>query len=300
MFIVLGATGHVGSATAEALLAAGEAVTVVTRDAQRGEPWRARGADVAVADLHDVDRMRSVLRRGRRAFLVNPPADPGGDTDAVERATVRCLLAALDGAGLEKAVAQSTYGAQPGEALGDLSVLHELEQGLRVQPTPATILRAAFHMSNWDACLEPVRRDGVLATFYPADLELPMVAPVDLGRAAARLLLEPVGREGVHHVEGPARCSSADVAAAFATALGRTVELATTPRGQWEATFRELGFAAAAARAYARMTAVVVDAAYELPGAPERGTVSLAAYVEALARGAHRPNEPPPDGRRCS
>ncbi len=145
MFVVLGGMGRVGSAAADALLAAGRPVTVVTRDAGRGEPWRARGAGVAVADLHEVGAMGSALRRGRRAFLLNPPADPAADTDEAERATVRCVLAALDGAGLGKVVAGSTYGAQPGEGIGDLGVLHELERGLAAQSTPATSLRAAFY-----------------------------------------------------------------------------------------------------------------------------------------------------------
>ena len=35
MYIILGATGHVGSAVAETLLGRGEAVTVVTRDAEK-------------------------------------------------------------------------------------------------------------------------------------------------------------------------------------------------------------------------------------------------------------------------
>ena len=68
-------------------------------------------AEVPVADVHDVEAMREVFRRGKRLFLLNPPADPSIDTDAVERETARCLLAALEGSGLEKVVAELTYGA---------------------------------------------------------------------------------------------------------------------------------------------------------------------------------------------
>ena len=48
MIIVLGATGHIGSATAETLLKQGEAVTVVTRAADRAEHLRKLGAEIAV------------------------------------------------------------------------------------------------------------------------------------------------------------------------------------------------------------------------------------------------------------
>jgi uncharacterized protein YbjT (DUF2867 family) len=124
MFILVGGTGHVGSATAKALLAQEQSVTIVARTASKAKTSCERGANVAVVDVRDVDALREVFREGRRAFLLNPNADPASDTDREERATVRCLLEALEGSGLEKVVAQSTYGARPGERCGDLTVLH--------------------------------------------------------------------------------------------------------------------------------------------------------------------------------
>lgn len=185
MHIVLGGTGHVGSALAETLLARGEPVAIVTRDAANAASWRQKGAEVAEADVLDTPALRHVLRSGRRAFLLNPPADPAGDIDAEERRTVAAILAALDGSGLEKVVAESTYGAQPGEGIGDLGTLHALEQGLAAQRIPATIQRAAYYMSNWDAQLESAREEGRIMSFFPADFALPMVSPRDLGEAAA-------------------------------------------------------------------------------------------------------------------
>ena len=76
------------------------------------------------------------------------------------------------------------------------------------------------------ACLTPTWSE----TAWFADYVLPMVAPADLGQAAARLLCAPPANMDIHYVEGPARYSSADVARAFAAALGRPVEVAVTPR----------------------------------------------------------------------
>jgi NAD(P)-dependent dehydrogenase (short-subunit alcohol dehydrogenase family) len=74
VLIVLGATGHVGSAVTNALLAAGERVTVVTRDEAKADAWIARGAEAAVVDVGRADALRAVFRQGKRAFLLNPPA----------------------------------------------------------------------------------------------------------------------------------------------------------------------------------------------------------------------------------
>lgn len=284
MFIIMGATGHVGSAVAETLLRENHPVTVVTRDAEKAERFRPLGAEIAVADLHDVETMRSVFRVGKRLFLLNPPAAPQTDTDAVEKETVRHLLAAVDGSGLEKIVAESTYGAQPGAHLGDLNTLHEMEEGLRAQPIPHSIIRAAFYFSNWDSMLEPARKDGILPTMYPADLKMPMVAPADLGAVAAGLLLQPVDQQGVHYVEGPERYSPADVASAFGKAIGAAVKPVVTPRAQWEQAYRDLGFSQAAARSYKRMTDITVDGAYEQPVTPLHGSIRLQAYVDDLVR----------------
>jgi uncharacterized protein YbjT (DUF2867 family) len=283
MHIILGGTGHVGSAATAALLRQGEPVTVVTRDEAKAAPLAAQGAEVAVADVLDVEALRGVFRRGRRAFLLNPPADPSTDTDAEERRTVEAIVAALDGSGLEKVVAESAYGAHAGERAGDLTILHGLEEKLHRQAIPASIIRAAYYMSNWDASLETARREGIVNTLFPADFELPMVAPRDLGEAAARLLTEPPEKNGLHHVEGPSRYTARDVAAAFGGALGKEVRVVSVPREHWAETFESMGFSPKAAQSYARMTEVTVDGTYDPPTRPERGKVTLERYVAELA-----------------
>lgn len=59
MFIVLGASGHVGSATARALLEAGQPVTAVLHDPSKAPDWQARGARTATLDVRDSDALRA-------------------------------------------------------------------------------------------------------------------------------------------------------------------------------------------------------------------------------------------------
>lgn len=284
MHLVLGGTGHVGSQAVAALLKRGESVTIVTRGGDAADAWKARGAQLAIADVREVEALRRVFRGGKRLLLVNPPADPSTDTDAEERRTGASIAAALEGSGLERIVMQSTYGARAGQRIGDLSTLHELECAVRAQPIPAAVLRAAYFMSNWDFALETARSEGVVQSLFPADFVLPMVAPQDIGEVAARLLTEPASDPArwLHHIEGPERYTPAQVVAAFGETLGRHVELVTVPRSQWRATFEGLGFSKLAAESYATMTAVTVDEPYEIDGEPERGKVSLARYVAGL------------------
>jgi uncharacterized protein YbjT (DUF2867 family) len=97
MYVIMGGTGNIGSAVAEALLSRGEKVTIVTRRAGNAVKWRSKGAQVAEADVNDVPSLRAAFQRGLRAFLLNPPADAKLDTDVLERSTVANILAALEG-----------------------------------------------------------------------------------------------------------------------------------------------------------------------------------------------------------
>jgi uncharacterized protein YbjT (DUF2867 family) len=284
MHIILGGTGHVGTALCEALLTRGEPATVVTHSASRTRELRQRGLQVAVADVFDTDALRRVLRQGERLFLLNPPADPATDTDAQERKSLASILAALEGSGLKKIVAESTYGAQPVDRGGDLGILWDMEQALKAQPIPATIIRAAYYMSNWDGALQTAMTEGAVHSLYPADFELPMVAPRDIGKLAARLMTEPVERTGLHHVEGPQPYRISDVAAAFSATLKRRIETVVTPREQWPQAFKALGFSDKAAQSYAKMTALTLDVRYTPPEAPVRGDTTLDQYVMGIAR----------------
>lgn len=282
MHIILGGTGHVGSATARALLRRGEPVTIVTRDATHGTELRNAGAQIVALDVRDVARLRKVFRTGTRAFLLNPSADPSTDTDTEERATVAAIVEALDGSGLQKVVAASTYGVRPGERCGDLTVLHEFEEKLRGQSVPAAINRGAYYMSNWTGMLNVVRGSNSLPSFFPADFELPMVSPDDLGESAARRLLGPANDVDIRHVEGPRRYSARDVAKAIGEALDLSVRVDTIPREAWEETFLQFGFSKAAAQSYACMTGTVVDDQSAWPDTPERGTTTLRDYIRGI------------------
>lgn len=284
MHIILGASGHVGSAVASTLLKQGEPVTIVTHDIKKTSAWQERGAQVAVVDIHDINALNQVFRQGNRLFLLNPPADPSTDTATEERKSVSAILEAIDGSGLEKIVAESTYGAQPGDQLGDLGVLYEMEQGLATINSSISVIRAAYYMSNWDASLQSAREEGIIQTLYPVGFNLPMVSPSDIGEFAAHLLQEPIEKEGIHYIEGPQMYSATDVAKAFSQALNKPVIAVEVPREQWMDFLTRAGFSDKAATSMANMTAATLKEAHLQTNSPTRGNTSLQTYISDLAK----------------
>jgi uncharacterized protein YbjT (DUF2867 family) len=279
MYIVLGGTGHVGSALVETLLSRGEPVALVARNRDKARALEARGARVLIADIRDVDALRRAYREGERLYMLNPSADPSTDTQAQERETVASMLRALEGSGIKKVIAHSTSGARPGELVGDLNVLYEMEQGLKRTGLPISVLRASYYMSNWDSALAQAKDAGILKTFFPVDLKIPMVAPHDLGVLAADLMMAPLDQTECVHVEGPERYSSGDVATAFSAVLGREVRAETIPERDWVDTFKSFGFSERAAISYANMTRAVCEDDFPSFSGALHGKTSLEQYI---------------------
>jgi uncharacterized protein YbjT (DUF2867 family) len=154
------------------------------------------------------------------------------------------------------------------------------------QPIPFSVNRGAYYMSNWAMGLQTAASHGVVSSFFPADFELPMVAPRDLGAAGARRLMAPVTETGTHHIEGPRRYTPPDVAVAFGKAIGKPVRVAVVPREAAEDAFRAIGFSEAAAASYAGMTAATLDSKFPPLDEVERGTITLDQYISKLVASA--------------
>lgn len=280
MYIILGATGHIGSVVAESLIKQNKKVTVVLHNADKEKEWQQKGATTAVVDVNDSDALAKIFNTGTSAFILNPPAPISSDMVATEKKSVASILKAIQNSNLEKVVAESTYGAQPGDGIGDLGVLYELEQGLSALSISTTIIRGAYYMSNWDAALQTAIKEGIVHTLYPPDFKLPMVAPSDIGELAAQLLLQSNNKD-LYNAEGPKEYSSSDVATAFSKALNKEVIAIQTPPEKWNEALHQLGFSKPAAQSMIAMTKLTLENAAR-PSNSYKGKTTLQQYISAL------------------
>jgi NAD(P)H dehydrogenase (quinone) len=238
MYAVMGITGQVGAAVANSLLAHGEKVRGIVRNPEKAAAWKARGVELATADYEDVAGLEAAFRGVAGVFAMVPPyfAPAPGFPEA--KATIAALRAALAAARPPKVVCLSSIGAEKTSGTGLITTLHLLEEALGTLPVPIAFLRAGWFMENsvWDVA--PAREQGkVFAFLQPLDRKVAMVATADIGRAGAETLLQSWTGKRYIEVAGPRRYSANDIGAAFATALGREIEVIEVPRETWVSTF---------------------------------------------------------------
>jgi NAD(P)H dehydrogenase (quinone) len=241
MFAITAITGKVGGVVANTLLAAGCGVRAVVRDEAKGAAWKARGCEIAVADLTDVGPLARALEGAEGAFVLLPPVfDPEPDFRDV-RATIAAIQKAMAQARLPKAVVLSTIGADAAQP-NLLNALRYLEQALGGLDSPITFLRAGWFMENAEWDVASAREQGVVTSYLqPLDRPIAMVSIHDVGRVAAEVLRETWSGGRILELEAAERTTPNAIAAAFAKALGKPVAAKIAPREEWEQAFRAQG-----------------------------------------------------------
>ena len=286
LYAIAGVSGNTGKAAAEALLAAGEKIRVIVRDAAKGEPWRARGAEVAVADLGDAQALADALKGADAAYLLLPPRVAPGFR-AYQLETGKALVEAVRQARPKHVVFLSSIGAQLPSGTGPIAGLYPVEQGLReVNAADAsvnvTFLRAGYFAENLAASFGALEH-GILPGFAPGDIPMEMIATQDIGRTAATLLRE--GGRGAQVVElaGPAR-SMNEAAAVVGAVLGRPIPYVQNPLDQFVPTMTGMGLPQDIAELYLEMLTAFATGKIQREAGNRhlQGTTALETVVRGL------------------
>jgi uncharacterized protein YbjT (DUF2867 family) len=284
MYIVAGVTGNTGSVVASELLAAGAPVRVIVRNESKGAPWKARGAEVVVAPLEDVEALARALGGAQGAYLLLPP-DPGSTEFIASRKRLAQTLAqAAEQARVPHVVFLSSIAAQFPSGTGPIESVHHGERILGAGKSRMTFVRAAYFLDNWAAVFPVAEKDGVLPSFLPPELRIPMVSTRDIGRTAARALLAPPDRTQIIELAGPEDVSPADIAEQLGTLLGRGVKVQALPPQAAASAFTSFGFSSHMAELYAELYSAVPAGRYvwERPAQVTRGEIPLSEALRQL------------------
>jgi uncharacterized protein YbjT (DUF2867 family) len=222
LYVVLGATGHVGGIVAARLLDGGKRVRVVARHAEQLGPLARRGAETAPGSIDDAAFLRRALEGARAAFVLLPPnLSPG--IRAWQDRTAGQIGDALQAAKVPYAVALSSVGAQRASGNGPIAGLHVLEERLdRVPGLSPLHLRPGYFFENHLAMIGMVRGMGMIGSALRPDVKMAQIATRDIGEVAARKLaaLDWKGR-AVLELHGERELTPVEATAALGKAVGR-------------------------------------------------------------------------------
>jgi len=252
MITVTGATGNVGRPLVELLLAAGEKVTAVSRNAAEFP----EGVTHVQADLAGPATLKPALE-GADALFVLTAADfiVNGDMDAV--------MEVAKASGVRKVVLLSSQGVGTGRHSANL------EEAVQQSGLEWTMLRPGNFATNAYGWAASVRTSRTVEAPF-GDTALPAVDPADIAAVAAAALREPGHAGEVYTLTGPAAIAPRQQAAAIADAIGEPV--AFTELTREEARTRMLGF----------MPERVVEATLQVLGEPSPAEQAVSPDIERV------------------
>ena len=222
--IVTGATGKTGSVVVTELLKAGYPVrAMVHREDGRSERLKAQGAEIAVADTSDVERVSDALKDVQRAYFC-PPFDPymiqGGVAFAIAAKEAR----------LEHIVGLTQWLASPSHP-SLMTRQHWLVDRL-FSMTPGvahTIIRPGISADAYLATIGSAVHLGIFPWMSGNSRNAPP-SNEDVARVAVAALMDPSRHAGKsYRPTGPELLGAEEMAKAIGRAVGRSVRFVPTP-----------------------------------------------------------------------
>ena len=223
MIVVTGATGNVGRPLVQALAAAGEQVTAVSRrvsDAAVPEGVRHRQAD-----LTDPESLRPIFEGADALFL----HDGGASAHLLNP---RDILDVAKAGGVGRIVVLSSIGVvtRP-QSASHGGMMRAIEDAVRQSGMDWTILRPGGFNSNAYAWAETVRTHRTVVAPF-GNVGVPTIDPADIAEIAAAALHED-GHDGqVYQLTGPALTTPRQGAEAIGAALAEPVRFIEQTRAE--------------------------------------------------------------------
>jgi uncharacterized protein YbjT (DUF2867 family) len=254
IFVVAGATGHVGSVVARELLTAGHKVRAIVRSVDKGKVLAGQGAELLSGELSDASFLTRALRGADGAFLLlPPPPHDSPDVRALQDRVAHVEATAVAESGVRHVVVLSSWGAEKPAGTGPIVGLHVLEEALKKTGVLSTFVRAGSFTENLLAMLPAAQHQGVLPNFFPPEHKTATVATRDIAVVVVRSLLEPPAKSEIVYVLGGHEYNAVDQAAYLSKKLGKDIKLLNLPVSAASAAIQQGGVGASMANLYQEM-----------------------------------------------
>src|SRR6185369_13456869 len=190
MYAITGATGNIGSKAAEILLARGEKVRVIGRDAARLRTFVNKGAEAFVGDLKDTAFLKGAFRGADAVFAMIPPNYTAANFRGYQNEIGTSIADAIIGAGVKNVVNLSSQGAELPAGTGPILGLHDQEKRLNgLAGVNVLHLRCTYFMENLLMNIPLINGKGIAGSAVRGDRKFAMIATRDIAERVAEHLV---------------------------------------------------------------------------------------------------------------
>ena len=279
--IIVGASGQVGTYIIDRLLANEIPTIAVVRD-----PNKLKNSNLPFrqADLFNTDHVVKAFYGATTAFLLTPENPSSNDIIDDTKRIIENYRKAIEANKIKRIICLSSIGAHIEGKSGNLIMSKLLEKSFDNFNIDKIFVRPSYYFSNWFGYLSTIEQFGILPTFFPEELTIEMLSPLDLAYFIAEIIAKPIEQTttNVYELVGPKTYNSIDISRAFSSVLNKEVFLQSIPRVKWKETLLSVGFTSNSADNLIDMTQAVVDG-FTIPEFPSK-TISLKTTIDDYLR----------------
>jgi uncharacterized protein YbjT (DUF2867 family) len=219
--IITGSLGNVAKPLAQQLIAEGHDITVISSNESKKSEIETLGAKAAIGSITDLDFLIKTFTGSDAVFLMTPPNM--GFEKIVEN-TINAgknYAEAIKQTGVKKVVMLSSIGVESPVENGPIKSLHFIEKFYNeLENTSVTFLRAGYFYINFFNDIPLIKNAGIMGANYPETVQIPLVHPKDIAKAAAEELVKNSEGKNVRYIVSDVR-SASDLAKVFGSAVGK-------------------------------------------------------------------------------
>ena len=239
MILVVGATGQLGGAITQMLLAQGQVVRVLLRHnspsvhmarqglATSAETLIAAGAQPVCGDLKDRTSLNAACQ-GAEVILTTANSALRGGEDTVDTVDIvgnRNLIDAARAADVKQFIFVSTLGATPDSPIPFMAAKGQTETYLRASGLTYTILGPTAFMEIWPAMVVgmPIMTGQPVTLMGEARSRQSFISAADVAAYAVAAVNNPAALNQTLPISGPEALSYRDIVGIYERVLGRSI-----------------------------------------------------------------------------